>query len=80
MKSFRLKVQSYIYWYKKFIVGKFLDFKIINSRIMICQDQEFHLILHDIHSKVAFGYCLGIEGTKIMETKMCLVDETKINI
>lgn len=57
-----------------------MDFKIINSRIVICQVQEFHLILHDIHFKIAFGYCLGINGAKIVEIKMYLVDETKINI
>ncbi|KAK3014683.1 hypothetical protein RJ639_009812 [Escallonia herrerae] len=36
---------------KKFVVGKFLDFKMVDSKIVITQVQEFQLILHDIHAK-----------------------------
>ncbi|RVW83338.1 Retrovirus-related Pol polyprotein from transposon TNT 1-94 [Vitis vinifera] len=36
---------------KKFIVGKFLDFKMIDSKIVISQVQELQVILHEIHSK-----------------------------
>ncbi|KAK3021249.1 hypothetical protein RJ639_047521 [Escallonia herrerae] len=36
---------------KKFVVGKFLDFKMVDSKTVICQVQEFQLILHDIHAE-----------------------------
>ncbi|KAK3024079.1 hypothetical protein RJ639_044181 [Escallonia herrerae] len=41
---------------KKFVVGKFLDFKMVDSKTVISQVQEFQLILHDIH---ADGRVLG---------------------
>ncbi|KAK3033129.1 hypothetical protein RJ639_036488 [Escallonia herrerae] len=41
---------------KKFIVGKFFDFKMVDSKTVICQVQEFQLILHDIHAE---GMVLG---------------------
>ncbi|KAK3006347.1 hypothetical protein RJ639_017496 [Escallonia herrerae] len=41
---------------KKFVVGKFLDFKIVDSKTVISQVQEFQLILHDIHAE---GMVLG---------------------
>ncbi|KAI5599383.1 hypothetical protein BDE02_02G192400 [Populus trichocarpa] len=34
---------------KKFIVNKFLYFKMVDLRTTISQVQEFHLILHDIY-------------------------------
>jgi len=51
MESFRQEVKGWR-WYmkkKKFIVIKFLDFKMINSRTIMNQVQEFQLILHEIH-------------------------------
>ncbi|KAK3004186.1 hypothetical protein RJ639_020092 [Escallonia herrerae] len=36
---------------KKFVVGKFLDFKKVDSMTVISQVQEFQLILHDIHAE-----------------------------
>ncbi|KAK2997323.1 hypothetical protein RJ639_025871 [Escallonia herrerae] len=36
---------------KKFVVGKFLDFKMMDSKTVISQVQEFQLILHDIHAE-----------------------------
>jgi len=33
------------------MVNKFLDFKMVDIRIMIRQIQEFQLILHDIHTE-----------------------------
>ncbi|KAK3020415.1 hypothetical protein RJ639_045720 [Escallonia herrerae] len=36
---------------KKFVVGKFLDFKMVTSKTEISQVQEFQLILHDIHAE-----------------------------
>jgi hypothetical protein len=36
---------------RKFIVNKFLDFKMVDIRIMIRQVQEFQLILHNIHTE-----------------------------
>ncbi|KAK3029943.1 hypothetical protein RJ639_038171 [Escallonia herrerae] len=41
---------------KKFVVGKFLDFKMVDSKTVISQVQEFQLILHDIHAE---GMVLG---------------------
>ncbi|KAK3004914.1 hypothetical protein RJ639_019684 [Escallonia herrerae] len=41
---------------KKFIVGKFLDFNMVDSKTVISQVQEFQLILHDIHAE---GMVLG---------------------
>ncbi|KAK3029974.1 hypothetical protein RJ639_038779 [Escallonia herrerae] len=41
---------------KKFVVGKFLDFKMVDSKTVISQVQEFQLILHDIHVE---GMVLG---------------------
>ncbi|KAK3042298.1 hypothetical protein RJ639_001893 [Escallonia herrerae] len=44
---------------KKFIVGKFLDFKMVDSKTVMNQVQEFQLILHDIHAEgmVIKGSC-----------------------
>nr|CAN82978.1 hypothetical protein VITISV_023328 [Vitis vinifera] len=36
---------------KKFIVGKFLDFKMIDSKTVRSQVQELQVILHEIHSE-----------------------------
>ncbi|KAK3004700.1 hypothetical protein RJ639_019402 [Escallonia herrerae] len=41
---------------KKFVVGKFFDFKMVDSKTVISQVQEFQLILHDIHVE---GMVLG---------------------
>ncbi|KAK3037690.1 hypothetical protein RJ639_030634 [Escallonia herrerae] len=41
---------------KKFVVGKFLDFKMVDSKTVISQVQEFQPILHDIHTE---GMVLG---------------------
>ncbi|KAK3034180.1 hypothetical protein RJ639_034320 [Escallonia herrerae] len=41
---------------KKFVVSKFLDFKMMDFKTVISQVQEFQLILHDIHAK---GMVLG---------------------
>lgn len=46
---------------KKFIVDKFLNFKMIDSKTVICQVQEFELILHDIHVKwMVFNESFGV--------------------
>ena len=34
---------------KKFIVSRFLDYKMLDSKIVISQVQELQLILHEIH-------------------------------
>ena len=34
---------------KKFVVGKFLDYKMLDSKTMISQVQDLQVILHDIH-------------------------------
>ena len=36
---------------KKFIVGKFLDFKMVDSKTLLSQVQELQVILHDIHAE-----------------------------
>ncbi|KAL7240488.1 hypothetical protein ACSBR2_006187 [Camellia fascicularis] len=41
---------------KKFVVGKFLDFVMIDSKTVISQVQDLQHILHDIHAK---GMSLG---------------------
>ncbi|PKI78445.1 hypothetical protein CRG98_001157 [Punica granatum] len=33
---------------KKFLVGQFLDFKMVDSRIIMSQVQEFQVLLHEI--------------------------------
>ncbi|KAL0392794.1 UNVERIFIED_CONTAM: hypothetical protein Sradi_2502200 [Sesamum radiatum] len=42
---------------KKFIVGKFLEFKMVDSKTVMNQVQEFEMILHDLH----------VEGLKLSE-------------
>ncbi|XP_038979855.1 uncharacterized protein LOC120109980 [Phoenix dactylifera] len=36
---------------KKFIVGRFLEYKMVDSKTVVSQVQEFQLILHDIMSE-----------------------------
>ena len=36
---------------KKFVVGKFLDYKMLDSKTMISQVQDLQVILHDIYSE-----------------------------
>ncbi|KAL0399698.1 UNVERIFIED_CONTAM: hypothetical protein Sradi_2313100 [Sesamum radiatum] len=36
---------------KKFIVGKFLEFKMVDSKTVMNQVQEFQMILHDLHAE-----------------------------
>ncbi|XP_075655079.1 uncharacterized protein LOC142625279 [Castanea sativa] len=36
---------------KKFIVGKLLDYKMVDSKIVLSQVQELQVILHEIHAK-----------------------------
>ena len=36
---------------KKFVVGRFLDFKMVDSRIVISQVQEIQVILHEIQAE-----------------------------
>ncbi|KAK3036736.1 hypothetical protein RJ639_029701 [Escallonia herrerae] len=51
---------------KKFVVGKFLDFKMVDSKTVISQVQEFQLILHDIHAE-------GMHKHKEMKLKDLIV-------
>ncbi|KAK3037053.1 hypothetical protein RJ639_031770 [Escallonia herrerae] len=55
-KSLQRKYKTEDAGSKKFVVGKFLDFKIVDSKTVISQVQEFQLILHDIHAE---GMVLG---------------------
>ena len=41
---------------KKFIVGRFLDFKMVDSKTMVSQVQELQVIIHEIHVE---GMVLG---------------------
>ncbi|KAL0307100.1 UNVERIFIED_CONTAM: hypothetical protein Sradi_6127300 [Sesamum radiatum] len=43
---------------KKFIVGKFLEFKMVDSKMVMNQVQEFQIILHDLYA----------EGMKLSES------------
>ena len=36
---------------KNFVVGKFMDFVMVDSQTVITQVQSFQIILHDIHSE-----------------------------
>ena len=36
---------------KKFVVGRLLDFKMVDSKTVINQVQEFQVILHEIHAE-----------------------------
>ena len=36
---------------KKFVVGKFLDYKMLDSKTVIDQVQDLQVILHDIHAE-----------------------------
>ena len=36
---------------KKFVVGRFLDYKMVDSKTVVSQVQEFQVILHEIHSE-----------------------------
>lgn len=36
---------------KKFIVGRFLDYKMVDSKSVMSQVQELQLILHEIHAE-----------------------------
>ena len=36
---------------KKFVVGKFLDYKMLDSKIVISQVQDLQVILHDIYAE-----------------------------
>ena len=42
---------------KKFVVGYFLDYKMVDSKIVVSQVQELQVILHEIHAE---GMMLGI--------------------
>ena len=36
---------------KKFIVGRFLDYKMVDSKTVISQVQELQIILHELHAE-----------------------------
>ena len=36
---------------KKFVMGKFLDYKMLDSKTVISQVQDLQVILHDIHEE-----------------------------
>ncbi|KAK3039216.1 hypothetical protein RJ639_027920 [Escallonia herrerae] len=55
-KSLKKKYKTKDAGSNKFVVGKFLDFKMVDSKTVINQVQEFQLILHDIHTE---GMVLG---------------------
>ena len=45
------KVQDKNVGAKKFVVGKFLEYMMVDSKSVISQVQEIQLILHDIHAE-----------------------------
>ena len=36
---------------KKFIMGRFLDYKMVDSKTIISQVQDLQVILHEIHAE-----------------------------
>ena len=36
---------------KKFVVGRFLDYKMVHSKTVVSQVQELQVILHEIHAE-----------------------------
>ena len=36
---------------KKFVVGRFLDYKMVDSKTVVSQVQELQVILHEIHAE-----------------------------
>ena len=36
---------------KKFVVGKFLEYKMVDSKTLMSQVQELQIILHEIHAE-----------------------------
>ena len=36
---------------KKFVVGRFLDYKMVDSKTIISQIQDLQVILHEIHAE-----------------------------
>ncbi|KAK3040689.1 hypothetical protein RJ639_028385 [Escallonia herrerae] len=65
-KSLERKYKTEDVGSKKFIVGKFLDFKMVDSKTVISQVQEFQLILYDIHAE-------GMHKRKEMKLKDLIV-------
>ncbi|KZV48683.1 hypothetical protein F511_26131 [Dorcoceras hygrometricum] len=55
---------------KKFLVGRFLDFKMLDSKRVISQVQELQLILHDIHD----------EGMTLSESFQVAASDTAIGM
>ena len=49
--SLEKKYKTEVSGAKKFIVGKFLDYKMVDSKTVISQVQEIQVILHDIHAE-----------------------------
>ena len=50
-KSLDKKYKSEDAGLKKFVVGKFLDYKMLDSKTMISQVQDLQVIFHDIHAE-----------------------------
>ena len=50
-ESFDKKYKTRDTGLKKFVVGKFLDYKMLYSKTVISQVQDLYVILHDIHAK-----------------------------
>ena len=48
---------------KKFVVGKFLDYKMLDSKTVISQVQDLQVILHDIHAEG----CLSVNPSKWLQ-------------
>ena len=38
-------------WAKKFVMGRFLDYEMVNSKVVVSQAQELQVILHEIHAE-----------------------------
>ena len=50
-KSLNRKYKTVDAGMKKFVVGRFLDYKMVDSKTIISQVQDLQVILHEIHAE-----------------------------
>ena len=63
-------------WLKKFVVGKFLDYKMLETTTVISQVQDLQVILHDIHAE-GISLCESFQVVAIIEKLSPLWKEFK---
>ena len=55
---------------KKFVVGKFLDYKMLDSKTVISQVQDLQVILHDIHAEG-----MSLSESLLLEIQYCKIEQ-----